>query len=176
MQSDKHPGKKAQTSALLIVIVLIIFGSIAAFVLNITRTLDFDEYTNVYVNNLLLAVLRTDTGYTEPECRLVSDLLTCAYFTPNYQCGGDGPQCLNLANETITGHMSQFELVRKNYRYLFAIKPQGFVSETSINIGDPQLDCDPANRNCPRIEKFSATGIIQRGSYVLKAQLIVAKK
>jgi len=167
---------KAQTSTLLIVIVIIIFGIIGIFLLNISRQIDFDEYTNLYTNNLLLAMLRTDTGYTDSECKLVSDLLTCSYFTPNFQCGGSGPACLDLANDTISNYMSQFELIRKNYKYLFAVRPQGFISDTKINIGDPQLDCDPRNRNCPRLEKFVATESIQKGSYVLKAQLIIAKK
>ncbi len=165
---------KAQTSALLIMIVLIIFGSIAVFVVTISRNIDFDEYTNLYTSNLLIAMMRTDTGYTNPECKTVADLLICSYFTPEFRCGEY--TCTGLAESTIQDYMSEFELVRKNYRYLFSVKPQGFISDTQVQIGEASLDCDPSGRQCPKIEKIVSAETIQSGSYVLKAQLIIAKK
>ena len=164
-----------QTSALLILIVLIIFGAIAFFLLNVSKTADFDDYTGIYANNLLLASLRANTGYENIDCSLVSDLLLCSYFTPNLQCDGAGPTCQKAADDILNDYMSQFSLIRKNYRYLFVVEPQGFVSDTKVEIGDTELGCDPADRSCPKMEKFVSTEIIQRGSYAMKVQLILAR-
>lgn len=163
---------KSQTSALLIVIVLIIFSAMAVFLLTVSQTQEFEEYNNIYINNLLITVLRTDTGYTDSNCKFVSDLLACAYFSPEYRCDNNGPKCGEEAEIVLNNYMSAFGNIRKNIKYLFVVKPQGFRSDTQIKIGDSSLDCDPT---C-RFERFAASETIHRGSYILKAVLYMARK
>lgn len=171
--------QKAQTSMILIIIVIVIFGGLVVFLLGFAKTISQTEYMNLYTHNLLLTIMRIDTGYTDANCKLVSDTISCTFFAPEWRCGGDGPSCLSLANETMSNHISQFELIQKSFRYLLKVTPEGFVVRLptgepfEIEIGDKGLDTE-------RIEKFTASERIQKttatGQYNLRVQLIIAKR
>jgi hypothetical protein len=166
---------KSQISIILIVLIIIIFIGVTLFLLSFAETISQREYMNLYVHNLLLSVMRTDTGYIGSDCKLVSDLIACAFFKPTFICGNY--TCLELANQTIYDYMSEFELIKKNYRYLFTVTAPGYVPELEgeqikLEFGDPELK--------GRIEKITANYYIEKvfgtTQYILKAQLIIAKK
>ena len=84
---------KAQTNMILIILVIVVFGGLVLFLLSFARTVSQDEYMNLYAHNLLVSVLRTDTGYTDIDCKLTSDVIRCGFFSSDYRCGEQGPNC-----------------------------------------------------------------------------------
>lgn len=157
---------------ILIVLVLIIFAGIAVFLFTFARTVSQEEYMNIYVHNLLLTTLRTDTGYTDANCKLVSDTLACAFLHPAHRCGGTGPACLDLANQTVTEYLNKSENVRKNYRYLLIVESETWGGEAGpyrLEIGDKALETE-------RVTKISANEVIQREGAILGVRLIMAKR
>lgn len=172
------------TSMMLLVFVILIIVGVLVFLVSLTDTVSTQEgYVNLYTNNLLLATLRTDTGINDTDCQRVSDLLGCAYLTPEKVCRGETRQCVDLANETVAQYLAEFELVRKNYRYLFTIKGVGFIpgSPVRLRIGDGALDCDLRDPTCERIEKIVAREVIHRPSavgsgYSMDVELTIARK
>ncbi len=142
---------KAQTTMVLIFLVLLLFAGTAIFLLTFAKNINQTDYMNFYVHNLLLTLMRSDTGYGDPNCKLVSDALSCAFFSPDYVCGGGyaagavgsgSPTCLQLANVTATSYIEMFGMVKKSYRYLLTVEPQGFTvlgqdgEPFKISIGD----------------------------------------
>lgn len=166
-------SRKAQTTMILLVLIIIIFAGMAVFLLSLAGTVSQDKYLDLYATNFLISILRTDTGYTDSNCKLVSDLLACAFFTSEYHCGGTGPTCRELANSTIYQYTQEFEMIKKSFDYLFTVKPKGFISQTRITFGNPDLE---DYRGWKRI----AHEEIQRGSqatqYTLEAELIITRK
>jgi hypothetical protein len=72
----------------LLFLVVVIFGMLFLFILSFAEVLSQGENTETYLNNLLLSVVRTDTGYTDDRCKLISDSIACAFQSPSYDCGG----------------------------------------------------------------------------------------
>ncbi|MBU0953762.1 MAG: hypothetical protein KKA90_05105 [Nanoarchaeota archaeon] len=171
--------KRAQTNIVVFVFILLIVVGVIAFLLSAARTLNPVEYLNLYAHNSLLSVLREDTGYTDSNCKLVSDVISCSFFTPTWQCDGSGPTCRSLAEEKITEAMDQFEIIKKSYRYLFRVEPEGFVVKDaagtpfSINIGDGTLATEKGEKITAN-ERISR--VSQSGQFLLKVQLILKKK
>jgi hypothetical protein len=112
---------KGQTSMILIVLLLVIFAALAVFLMSMVRTVSQDEYMNLYVNNLMLSIMRADTGYSDSNCKLISDTVFCAFTSSSWPCGDSGMTCLDFANRSLGDYMDTFELISKNYRYLFEI-------------------------------------------------------
>ena len=164
---------KGQTGMILIVLVVIIFAGIAIFLFSLARTVSQEEYMNIYVHNLLLTTMRTDTGFTDPDCKLVSDTLACASLTPTHLCGGTGPNCFDLANQSVTEYMNKFGTVRKNYRYLLIVGSGGL---TTTETGAPILKIGDQDLETARVTKITANEVIQREGYILGVTLIVAKR
>jgi len=176
-------GMKAQSSMILIILVIIIFGGLAVFLLGFAKTFSQPEYTNLYVHNLLLSVMRADTGYTDSKCKLLSDTLSCAFFESDWKCGGDGPTCLRHVNDTIQQYIGSFELIQKSYKYLFIAKPEYMTGgevihpltnePMRIKIGDLSLEK-------VRVQKIVANEQVQKttlwGPMIIRAQLIVSQK
>jgi hypothetical protein len=166
---------------LLIIIVIMIFVGLAVFLLGIANTVTKNEVTGIYVNNLLLSVMRTDTGYTDAKCKQVSDLVFCAYFTPEWQCGPGVPNCLGLANITIAKYMSVFWNQTKSMKYLFTVTPT-FVARDptgepiSLDLGDSSLK----KSRTDTMKIFSWPRVISKkvgsSQYTLKIQLIVSNR
>jgi hypothetical protein len=171
---------KAQTSMILLVIVLAIFIGMVLFLLNLANTVKSEEFTSLYANNLLLSVMRTDTGYTDTRCKLVSDLVFCSYFTPDWICGDSGFRCIDLANETIRKNMALFGNETKFMKYLFMVSPQFVALDPSgevisLDFGDSSL-----KKSKESFKVYSHPLVLSKtfgnNQYILKMQLIVAKK
>ncbi len=176
-----NPRNKAQTSMVLMVILLIVFAAIAVFLFSLAKTVSQEDYMDTYVNNLMLSVMKTDTGYSDSNCKLMSDATACAFILPDWKCGDSGKGCLELTEERLTDYMDAFETISKNYRYLFVITSQGFITRTDIEQGEGmRLTFGDATLEDYRGKKRVANYAIQKSlagnQYNLKVQLYIARK
>jgi hypothetical protein len=166
---------------LLVVIVIMIFVGMVVLLLGLANTISKQEFTQLYVNNLLLSTMRTDTGYTDAKCKLVSDLVFCAYFTPEWQCGPGVPNCLELANSTIANYMGLFGSDSQGMKYLFTVAPAFIARDESgesisLDMGDKSLK----KSKTETLKLYSHPLVISKtvgsNQYTLKIQLIVSMK
>jgi hypothetical protein len=170
--------KKGLTSMILIVLLLAVFAGLAIFLLGFMQTVSQKDYLNLYTHNLLLSIMRTDTGYTDNNCKLVSDLVSCTFFFTDWVCGDSRRTCSDIANETITGYMEEFELIKKNFRYLFSVETEGFVARNAA--GEPLVfEVGDKSLKTSKIEKFTANERVLKVTtagqqFFLKVQMILA--
>jgi hypothetical protein len=175
---EKSGFHKAQTTAVLLLLVIIIFAGLGVFLLSMAKEVSQTEYMQLYTNQLLLSMLRTDTGYTENDCRLLADAVSCVYFVhPNYRCGGSGPTCFDLASSEIEGLLQKFEMI-KGYKYLLTVKPIGFVPHsetgeiTEFSVGNSSLE-DLKGFKIAATQKLERT--TSTGQFILDVRLVLAK-
>jgi len=168
---------KGQTTMIMIVLIIIIFLGMSTFLLSLAETVSQSEYLNMYTHNLLSSTLKADTGYLEANCRTVSDLLACSFFSPTYVCGGV-QDCHSLAEEKVEDSISRFQLIKEGFRHLIVVEPEGFTAVVGggiqkVEIGDSHLDDE-------KVDKITAderiSGIFNGEAYILNIRLIVAKK
>ncbi len=172
---------RGQTTMVLIFLVLLLFAGTAIFLLTFAKNISQTDYMNFYVHNLLLTLMRSDTGYGDPNCKLVSDALSCAFFSPEYVCSGgaESLSCLELANSTATGYIERFSVVKKSYRYLLIVEPQGFTvlgldgEPFKISIGDTGV---AAGRQTKYTANEQMRKAMSSGVYNLNAKLIIMSK
>lgn len=160
-----------------IVLIIIIFVGLGAFLLTLAKTVSQSEYLNLYTTSLLLSTMRTDTGFTDPKCKTIADTLGCSFLSPSYTCGSQS--CLTLSEMLVNRTMTQFSSLRKGFRYLLTVETEDFVVRDpagglrKVEIGDPGL-------KTARTEKFTAQERVQEvlegQSYILTVKLIVAKR
>jgi hypothetical protein len=168
--------EKAQTSMILIVLLLVVFAALAVFLLSMARTVSHEEYMDLYVNNLLLSIMRTDTGYGTSDCKLMSDVLACAFATPSHLCGG--MSCLDFANGSLTEYTETFGEIAASYSYLFEAETYGCWSVTGeectvLMFGDESLKGYRSKRTSnPYVIQKSMGG----NQYNLKVKLYLARK
>lgn len=167
-------NRKAQTTVVMIVIVMAIFAGIITLLLTLASTVSQVEYMNLYSHNMLLATLRTDTGYLDSRCQTISDTLACAFLEPSWVCSGSGMTCKDLAESLMSSYSGQLETVKKNYLYLFTVEPEGFTvrdPETGepmvISVGNLGADY--------RGDVIAASERIVKGGNIFKAQLKLAR-
>jgi hypothetical protein len=125
-----------QSTVFLILLVIMLFAGTAVMLLTFAKTINQSDYINMYTHNLLLSILRSDTGYSDPNCKLVSDAIICAFFSPNAVCRGGTTTCLEVAKSAITDYVGRFSSVKKSYRYLLTVQPSGFTM-IDENTGEP---------------------------------------
>ncbi len=172
--------RSGQTNMILIVILLLMFIVLALFLLSLARPVSQEDYMKLYVNNLLLSVMRTDTGFSDSNCRLISDATACAFILPDWRCGDSGLTCLELANDSLSDYMGSYELISKNYRYLFVITSEGFISRTGYEqgegmrlvIGDQSLESASSKRTSTYVIQKSLAG----SQYNIRVLLKLARK
>ena len=164
-------------NAMVIVFFVVIFLGATMFLFMISRTVDTisqDEYMNMYTNNLLITLLRTDTGFESQECKTMSDI---AFYGLLYKdscrsrCGLP-VDCLDFLREKInnvylSSDASKLSFNRIEYNYLLTFSIGGSSSKESF--GDESL-------NVVKKQKWSAeANQLKMGSMGLNAKLIVAK-
>lgn len=169
----------------MIMLVMLLFAGTAIFLLTFAKNISQTDYLNLYAHNLLLTLMRSDTGYTDPQCKLVSDALSCAFFSPEYRCGGGpaaaavglgGPDCMTLANRTATDYIERFSMIKKSYRYLLTVEPQGFTvlgpdgEPFRIIIGDQNI---AASRQTKYAANEQMRKAMSSGVYNLNARLVI---
>jgi len=166
---------KGQSSALLLLIVIMIFAGMIVFLFQLTETVTSSKYTNMFINNLLITMMRTDTGLTEPKCKRVSDLVFCAYFDPGWRCGD--MDCFSFAEQTMDHYISMFS--EENLRYLLIVETPGFIARSQsgepvrLEIGDSKLKEEKGKTFS---EPLTLQKIINGRNYILSVKLIVKKK
>jgi hypothetical protein len=170
-------GCRGQTNMILIVILLIIFAALALFLLSLSRSVSQEDYMNMYVNNLLISIMKTDTGYSDSNCELISDATACALILSDWKCGDSGMTCLELTNKSLTEYISAFEMISKNYRYLLTVEPIGYVRREEnlriLSFGDESLI---DYRGKKRVANYAIQKSMAGSPYNLKARLYIARK
>ena len=165
--------RSGQTSMILLVLVVIIFAALVIFLLSLAETVSPKEYMNTYTQSLLLSLLRSDTGSHDPECKYLSDAVSCAFFQPSsYQCAGLDMTCRELVETRIDYYMSRYAERQGNLRYRLSVTSSGFLSRGDdgevyvIEFGDPGLATE-------KVQKWSANQLIQRVSGLSEYYLTV---
>ena len=170
---------KAQTSVVLILLVIVIFAGLVVTLLQLAQSVNREEYINLYTHTLLRSILRADTGYMDSNCRAISDLITCAYFSPTYICEGSGMECRDLAQSQLSTYMSKYELISQNFNYLLQASPSDFLSDTDISMGDTSLDSSRPNSICRKQSCWTAQSTISKTTpttyYTIKVKLTISK-
>jgi hypothetical protein len=169
---------RGQTGMIMIVLLVMIVAAVVVLLLSMVQNASQsqEEYMNVYVTNLMLAVMKTDTGFSDSNCKLVSDALACAFVIPNWPCG-QGITCSELADDSLNTYMNAFDLISQNYRYLFEVETTDFLASQggqpmSLLIGDESL-LDAPNR---RTSVFAVQKSLAGSSYNLRITLYFARK
>ena len=145
MQSKRRDKRqKAQTTIVLLVLVVIIFGMLILFLFSFTETLGQEEYMPKHLNNLLISMVRTDTGYTGSNCKLIQDALGCTFLRPTDYCEGSTERCVDVAETRVTYYMDKFETIKESFRYFFKAEPSWWAKmgdETIVfEVGDPSVE------------------------------------
>ncbi len=167
---------KAQTSIVLIVLLLIIFAALGIFLLSLARTVSQEDYMDLYANNLMLSIMKTDTGCSDSNCKLVSDTVACAFILSDWPCGDSGRTCLETANTSLSEYMSAFDLISRNYRYLFVVTSE-FCSMTEegcrvLTFGDTGLE---SYRGKKRVANYAIQKSMAGSQYNIKVRLYLAR-
>ena len=170
---------KAQSSMILLVVIIIIFAAMAMFLMSLAQTVSQKDYMGMYTNNMLLSILRADTGSTDPECKYVSDLISCSFFRYDYKCPGIDRTCRDAAEYMIGRYMSEFAEHQGNLRYLFTVTPSGFMARTdegdplTLEFGDPGLMSESVQKWTAGIPIQKVSGMTE---YYLNVNLIISLK
>ncbi|RLJ00478.1 MAG: hypothetical protein DRP03_00095 [Candidatus Aenigmatarchaeota archaeon] len=146
----------------MVMIVFIIIFSLTSLFKNNTRV--SDEYYNLYAHNLLLSLIRTDTGYGG-ICKSFADTIACA-ITTNVNCGTK--TCEEIVEEDLKSLAGK--VIKENMDYLLIIEPEGweFFGGKRIEIGNKAL----ANRE----KRWSANEKIMKKGSNVNVKLIIGLK
>ncbi len=114
-----HSDMKGQTSMILIVLVIVIFMGLGIFLVISSLKPVQNEYYNLYAHNLLISVLRRNTGYGG-YCDTISSTMSCAYMTPYRNCGG--VECRNLSFELVPQLVGS--VIKPSLDYCIIVEPE----------------------------------------------------
>jgi hypothetical protein len=169
---------KGQTTMVFMILIIIIFVGMGVFLLSLAKNVSQSEYINLYTHNLLSSILKTETGFSMPPCRTVSDLLACSFLSPSYMCGSE--DCFTLANSTVNEYVSQFGFIKEGFNYLFIVKPSGFTASLEEDVRPHTVKIGELSLERKKTEKFTANERIQmvlgENPYFLDIRLIIARK
>lgn len=165
---------------ILLILVVMMFAAMVVFLFSLAQTVSPKSYMNMYTHNLLLSILRSDTGSHDPECKYMSDVVSCAFFRPStYQCAGLDKTCREIAESKIEYYMSKYAETHGNLRYVLTVTSRGFLARTeegeifALEFGDKDLKKD-------KVQKWAANELIQRVSgtseYYLALNLLISVK
>lgn len=169
-EKARRSASKGQTSAILIVLIILIFMGLAVFLIFSSMGDTHDEYQNLYVHNLLLSVLRRNTGYGG-YCETVSSTISCAYMTPQRSCGGE--PCRNLSMEIVPSLVDR--VIKQNYDYCMVVEPESNLnrSMTEESAGISYGNCESVRR---KGERWVANEKILQHDADLNIRMFVARK
>jgi hypothetical protein len=109
--------KKAQSSVILILLILIIFVGLGVFLLSLVETVSQEDYMNIYTHNMIISLLRTDTG-RGGECKYVSDVIICGSY--GMFCDS-GFQCKDVAEEKVNFYMNAMNEIKSIYDWYIGV-------------------------------------------------------
>lgn len=166
--------KKAQTTMVLMFLVLIIFGMLFIFLLSFSE-LGQEDYVEQYVGDLLLSVIRTDTGYTDEYCALIQDAMASAFTRSTYKCGMGTETCKEVAASRVRYYLDRFDMLKENFEYFLKVEPQG----TTVFRDDENIPIVFEIGNYEVVqadEKFTAKQVIIQGFDIFEVTLYIAYK
>ncbi len=117
--------KKCQSSIVMIILVIVVFGGLAVFLLSLAGNIDQEDYMNIYTHNTLISILRTDTG-EGGNCKQVSDAIVCGAF--GMLCDSGTP-CREVAENRVSHYMGALGYVKATYDWNIAV-----YDENEINV------------------------------------------
>jgi len=165
---------RAQSGFVMIFLLILILIFVVLFLVTIGSTMKNTEYTQLYSTNLLLSILRSDTGYPDPECKLVSDAIYCTFMNSEHICSGSGLSCKEVAEENVRYYLDYDNgIAKKSYKHLIIAEPDWTAIDGSgqiirFAVGDEDL----LN---PRGKKTAVNEIVGSGSYILNIRLLVTE-
>jgi hypothetical protein len=158
--------KSGQTSMILIVLIIIIFMAIGIFLLISSIKPVYEEYNNLYAHNLLLSVLRRNTGYGG-DCETVSSTIACASQTYYRKCGDT--DCRNLSSVIVPDLVKR--VIKPTFDYCMIIEPENWTV-----MGGDRLEygsrCDVV---LAKTERWTANEKILRYGGNINIQMIIAE-
>lgn len=123
-------SKSGQTSMMLIVLAVIIFMVLGIFMLISSLKQVSNEYYNLYAHNILLSVLRRNTGYGG-YCDTVSSTISCAYMTSYRNCGGQ--ECRSLSEQMVPELIGA--VIKPTFDYCLIVEPENMTSGEQLSYG-----------------------------------------
>jgi hypothetical protein len=124
---------KGQSSIVMMVLVLVVFGGLAVFLLSMAQTVSQEDYMNIYAHNMLISLMRTNTG-EGGECTLVSDTLSCASFGMICDSGRD---CSIVAGDKVNEFMNYMNDIKTTYDWHIGVYDKN--DFLLLELGDSQL-------------------------------------
>ncbi len=130
--------RKGQTSMILMVFVILIMMTLGVLFLTYTIESPSSEYENLFVHNLLLSVLRKDTGYRSP-CSTISETIGSVVMTQGMNCGGKTN--VEVLDETIKPAIETILQDKPKYDYFIRIRPENYdiAGGMTRSYGNPEL-------------------------------------
>lgn len=119
-------NRKGQANIVMMVLVLLMVFAVSVFLLQMLKKAPGSELDNMYVHNMLLSIMRTDTGYLEENCKTVSDVIACAFFEPYYKCDNT-ITCENVARNRLNQLVEDYRKAKENRIYYIEVEPEGKV-------------------------------------------------
>jgi hypothetical protein len=141
--------KKGQVNMIALVLILVVFLVLFLFLSTGLKTQALTERLDFYTNNLLISLIKTDTGYTaNPQyCRSMSDILHSSIFRQSLRCGStltaraEAQQLIELYLDKATE--------KSGFQYYFVWGTEG----TKFEIGEKSLANEFSSRSTQIIEK-----------------------
>ncbi|MBU0530708.1 MAG: hypothetical protein ABIH52_03340 [Candidatus Aenigmatarchaeota archaeon] len=168
---------RGQSSFVMIFLLIMVVGFIILFLFSFVGTVKDTEYTQLYTTNLLLSMMRSDTGYTDPNCRLVSDALYCGFKSTYFKCGDSGKTCYEVAYETIESYLdNKTGIAKKSFRHYLFVEPQDWQpvyrpgEPITFEIGDEEIGARTF-----RGKRTSENELIGSGFEILNVRLFVTE-
>lgn len=143
----------------MVVVVIAIFAFLAVFLLLysfVPRDSGLDSYHQFLSQNLLAAVIQTETGIPDPECSSVADLLACSVVSPEYVCTATQQTCQDQSAKEIQSILSQYDYLKK-YDILVYTGSEGVVQKSSFGTSVGNKDLLGAKK-----EKFASSQTFTR--------------
>jgi hypothetical protein len=130
--------RTGQTSMILMVFIILIMMALGVFFLISTIESPPSEYENLYVHNLLLSVLRKDTGYRNP-CSTISETISSVVMTSGMSCGGKSN--VEVLDEIMKPTIETILAEKPKYDYFIRIQPENYdiAGGTTKSYGNPDL-------------------------------------
>lgn len=155
-------GKKGQTSMILIVLIIIIFMAVGIFLVISSIKPQHNDYYNLYAHNLLLSVLRKNTGLGG-QCDTYGSTIACASTTDYKECGGT--TCRNLSHHIVPSLIDTIIDTKPSLEYCLVVEPENWTVTGGDRLVYPsEAKCDIVQS---RDQRWTANEkILQRGANI----------
>jgi len=163
-----------QANIVMMVLVLFLVFGMFIFLLMMLQKPPESPLDNMYAHNMLLSIMRSDTGYPEEKCKTVADAVACAFFEPYYKCG-DSVECARVADNRIADLLGKYSGYKQNNIYYIEASPEGRVvswmgSAVEIKRGDQSAKTSTQKSTAEqKIQK-----LFQGEPYTVKVKLYMA--